>query len=397
MASAFDYLPIILASQQADRANQAAAEQTRKENERWDYFKAQDEKDRAALQPIIDSYKSMMEENKTNAAKDRARYDAVAIPLQDRMVAEANAFSSPERKMLEIGKATALVSNQMEGQRKASIRNLESFGIDPSAARYGALDANMRALTGASQAAAGNQASQWVDNTAQSLRANAANMLSGLPAQSMSGYGTAMNAGSGVSGNTFGLTNTAASTLGTPMQYGALSNQALGNATQALGVMNQGYGSYYGNQNTGGGSGWGSMLGFLGGSLLSNRGLFSGGAGAGAADAAGAAAASPGLWSSLASAGTSAMAMLAEGGAIPAHTSPTAGAAVDDVPARLTVGEFVMPKDVTAWKGEEFFQKLIEQSRKAKDQATAKPEIGVAPQEPPTFVSRPQGGALPVG
>jgi hypothetical protein len=61
----------------------------------------------------------------------------------------------------------------------------------------------------------------------------------------------------------------------------------------------------------------------------------------------------------------------------------------------LTVGEFVVPKDVASWKGEEYFQKLIEQSRKAKQEATAKPAVGMAPDQPPTFVSRP-GGAVPV-
>ena len=53
------------------------------------------------------------------------------------------------------------------------------------------------------------------------------------------------------------------------------------------------------------------------------------------------------------------------------------------------------PKDVAAWKGEEYFQKVIEQSRKAKGEATAKPSVGMAPQQAPTFVSRP-GGAIPL-
>ena len=75
--------------------------------------------------------------------------------------------------------------------------------------------------------------------------------------------------------------------------------------------------------------------------------------------------------------------------------SPTGGKAVDDVPAQLTVGEFVVPKDVAAWKGEEYFQKMIEQSRKAKEGATAKPSVAMAPQRAPTFVSRP-GGAIPL-
>jgi hypothetical protein len=76
--------------------------------------------------------------------------------------------------------------------------------------------------------------------------------------------------------------------------------------------------------------------------------------------------------------------------------SPTGGKAVDDVPARLTVGEFVIPKDVAAWKGQEHFQKLIDSSRKAAAQATAKPKVGPAVGGPPAVVSRPQQGAIPM-
>ena len=62
--------------------------------------------------------------------------------------------------------------------------------------------------------------------------------------------------------------------------------------------------------------------------------------------------------------------------------------------AKLNVGEFVVPKDVVSWKGEEFFQKLIEGSRKAKPQAPAKPEYAIAPVGQPTFASRP-ASAIP--
>jgi hypothetical protein len=302
--------------------------------------------------------------------------------------------------MLEIGKATSLVSNQMEGQRRSAARNLESFGIDPGAVRYAGLDANMRALTGAAQAAAGTQADQNVDNTARQLRAQAISVGQGYPGQIAQAYQTGTNAGnSGLQGIT-NLTGMAANTLGTPVQYGSLASNYMINANQALGLMNQGYGSYYNQQNAGGGgSGWGSMLGLLGGAAVG--GFMGGPAGAAMVGSMGS---KFGNFFNNSGTGNYANASVptglvkhAEGGEVPDLASPTSGAAIDDVPARLTVGEFVVPKDVASWKGEEFFQKLIEQSRKAKQGAVAKPEIGVAPQEPPTFISRPQGGAIPVG
>ena len=299
MASAFDFLPIIAASQQADAARQqaeaanrqaeadraAAARQEQLQNEQFDYFKQQNEKDRAALQPIIDSYLRTSATNEANAAKDRARYENVAIPLQDQIIADANSYASPERKQLEMGQAMALVSGQMEGQRNSAIRNLESFGIDPSAARYAGLDANYRALSGATQAAAGTKAGQNVDAVARELRGQAANMLAGLPAQSLQNTGAVLNAGNAASGATLGLTNSAASTTGTAPQYGALSTQNMSNATGAINAgtgainagtsainsLNQGYGNYYNNQNANSGSGWGSLLGLAAGTLAGGQ------------------------------------------------------------------------------------------------------------------------------
>lgn len=68
------------------------------------------------------------------------------------------------------------------------------------------------------------------------------------------------------------------------------------------------------------------------------------------------------------------------GGAIDPNMSPSGGQQVDDVPAqgppgqpniRLNANEFVIPDDVAKWKGQEFFQNLITQSRKKRMTAPA--------------------------
>jgi hypothetical protein len=147
--------------------------------------------------------------------------------------------------------------------------------------------------------------------------------------------------------------------MGTAPQYMGLQNQSLGTWSGALnaGYQNQIAAYNAANQD----SGWGTALGLVGSAAI--KFLADGGP--------------------------------TDGGGVPNDASPSDGAAIDDVPARLTAGEFVVPKDVAAWKGEEYFQKLIDQSRKAKGQASAKPAIGYAPAEEPTFVSRP-AGALPL-
>jgi hypothetical protein len=66
---------------------------------------------------------------------------------------------------------------------------------------------------------------------------------------------------------------------------------------------------------------------------------------------------------------------MAKGGGIPMGVSPSHGQNVDDVPARLNAGEFVVPRDVAAWKGQEFFQNLIKKSRALSAGAPAKPSM----------------------
>jgi hypothetical protein len=75
--------------------------------------------------------------------------------------------------------------------------------------------------------------------------------------------------------------------------------------------------------------------------------------------------------------------------------SPSQGVNVDDVDAKLNVDEFVIPADVLKWKGEEFFQKTIQKSREAKEQAPAKPTVMMqgVPVTPP---GNPAQEALPL-
>jgi hypothetical protein len=78
---------------------------------------------------------------------------------------------------------------------------------------------------------------------------------------------------------------------------------------------------------------------------------------------------------------------------VPPEASPSNGEETDDVHALLNEGEFVIPKDVTSWFGEKFFQNLIQKAYKEKSAAQAEGEP-VSPQQqqaismsPPSFES----------
>jgi hypothetical protein len=264
-----------------------------------------------------------------------------------------------------MGEAQAGVAQQFEGARNAATQQLEGYGIDPSSTRMAALDIGTRTQEAAAKAAAGTQASNTVDQQAQALRQQVIANSSPLANQATNETTAGANIGAAAVNAGNSTTSTGASTMGTNPQYQAIAASDL---TGADNTLNSGYtnqlNQYKAEQSAS--SGIGSALGTAAG--LAMKFAATGGA-IGGDDA-------------------------TPGGQVPPGASPTGGQAVDDVPARLTAGEFVMPKDVTSWIGEKNMQALIQKARMERQKAVAKPAIGHAPPQAPTFQSSPQG-AIP--
>lgn len=298
-------------------------------------------------------------------------------------------YTDPARKAASMGAAGAQAAQATEAARKASMAELESYGVNPGAVRFGGLDAAQRLQSAATRVGAeniaGRQDDALADQTNQQI-INEGNLISG---QAGSAAATGSGAGTAAVGGANSTTSTGGGVLGTGLQWTGAQTQANQGATGALNTSfnNQLDSAKAENAQD---SGIGSLLG-LGASMLGKGGaLASGGAlsfleEGGAVDDIG-------------------------GGAVPVEMSPSGGAQTDDVPAvapggpaRLNGGEFVLPKDVVSWMGEQQLQKLIEKARTQKSGATAKPQQGgpaVGGPDPadPAFQPRPQGtrGALPV-
>lgn len=360
-----DYTPLTNAA----LAQSAAASKMGEQSLAW--AKEQYGRDSAVSQRVIDAALTRQATNDAAAAADRARYERTYQPLENQLISDATSMGSAERQRFEIGKAQSNVAQQFEASRRAATQNLESYGVDPSSTRFAALDAGSRIAQAAAEAAAGNQAQAQTEAQGRALRSEAINIGRGYPGQVAQSYGTALQSGNAGLNSALATTASGANTMGTNTQYMGIGSGAIG---QAGNLMNQGYqnqmSQYTANQQSSSG------LGTLAGGLL------------GAAGAAGGFAP---LFAGFAEGGT-----VTNGGNVPHAASPSNGKAIDDVPARLTAGEFVVPKDVLSWKGEEFFQNLIKKSRDAKPQAPAQPKYAIAPNEAPTFASRPSG-ALPTG
>ena len=237
----------------------------------------------------------------------------------DALMRNALSYASPQRIATDVGQAEAGVQQGAEAGRQSAIQDLQSYGIDPSAGRYAALDQASRVTSAAAAAGAGNQ--QRMADIAQ-----------GNAMQNQAISSSLQNVGQGVATTT--AANDFAKT-GMSLPYSPLGTVSIGGSQST------------GSSQSSGSSSGSSISGSLGaGNINSNLG-----------------------------AGVSLLGSqhLATGGDVVGNVgyehSRSGGKVVDDVPARLTAGEFVIPRDVAAFKGTEFFYKLMAQARKARAMA----------------------------
>lgn len=351
-----DYSPMINAA----RANAANDEQISNENLAWarDYLS----KNQDTAGKVTDNLLNISKQNQQNSEEDRQRYKDVFQPQEDALVNDANTYASQAKKDQVVGASQANVGQAFDAARDSSTRQLESFGLNPADTRMRALDIGTRAQEAAAKASAGNIASNQVDQTARDLRTQAIGLGQQTNQNATTEAGTAQTAGLGAvsAGNSTLTSGTTA--IGAPTTWDANGNAAL---TGAVGAQNAGYQNsldqFKANQTSS--SGIGSLIGGIAG--LSKNSI-----------------------SGSALSGLGGFLFAADGGAVPTDASPSQGGAIDDVDAKLTAGEFVVPKDVVAWLGEEKLQKIIMQARKARGSGTeAAPTQRPAVGGPPTFRS----------
>lgn len=204
------------------------------------------------------------------AKEDRQRYKDIFLPMQDRFIAEAEAYDTPERRESEAARQMVDVQRQAEAQRNNADSRLRSMGIDPSQVRSSSLMNQMAVASGANQAMAGNAARQQIEDRGRAMRADALNLGMGLPAQATQGFAgsnasgagainagqagqgaqlAAIQGGAGVAGTALGFRsqalNNVAALTGSPMQWAQMGAGNLGQASsvygQAAGTMTQNY------------------------------------------------------------------------------------------------------------------------------------------------------------
>ena len=337
---------------QADLSYQIAQDQLA-------WAKEQYATDKETIDKVVNSMLETQDFTQENAEADRARYEATFQPLEDQFVKQVQEYASPERTAFEVGRAQADVAQQFNQAREASQQQLESFGVNPADTRYAALDIGTRTAQAAASAAAGTQAATNVENTQLGLLGEAINIGKGYPNQVAQSYATSLGAGQGAAGATNQATQTASGAMTAPANYITAGNQGYGVSADAqTSLYNSQVNAY--NAALQASAGWGGVLGGLTG--LAGIGLM----------------------------------QLDKGGEVPDQASPSGGAIPDDVKARLSAGEFVIPADVVAWKGAEHFYKEINKHREHREEMVSgvKSQSKQAAAIPESSTQYFQGGGL---
>jgi hypothetical protein len=238
------------------------------------------------------------------------------------LMRNALTYASPQRIASDMGMAESGAAQGAEKGRQSALSDLQSYGIDPSAGRYAGLDQASRVMSGAATAGAGNQ--QRISDIATGNAMQQQAISSGLQNTQL-GYGAA-NAANQFAGTAMNL------------KYSPLGQTSSGSSESS------------GYSLGAGGGGGGSSSAYPGFSSKQYIAPYtSSGMPTGAMAAGGPVGYQP-------------------GGDVSYADSPSNGAQTDDVNANLNAGEFVVPRDVAQWKGQEYFYKLMAQARK--DRAT---------------------------
>lgn len=177
------------------------------------------------------------------AAQDRVRYQDTFIPLEDRFIAEAQGYDSPERKAKAATEAVADVRQQQMIAQAGNERRMASMGVNPASGRFAGEE--RRADTAGALAAAGaaNTARRQVEATGDAMRANAINLGKGLAVNP----GTAMGLSNGAASSGFSGAMQGYQTQGSLLNTQFQQQMDVYNAKQAQqGMLGQAVGSVVG-------------------------------------------------------------------------------------------------------------------------------------------------------
>lgn len=137
-----------------------------------------------------------------------SQYENVAAPQYNALAQEANTYAGTPFIKQQMGEAEATAAQAGDAARQNAIRDLQSYGIDPSAGRYAALDAAERTAAGASEAAAGTQSALATKAQGLDLRKAAVTAGAQLPGAAVNSLNSQLQGIAGAENSVLGAANT---------------------------------------------------------------------------------------------------------------------------------------------------------------------------------------------
>ncbi len=253
-----NYGPVAAADQQAaDQQFQLGEQQLQwgqtQFNDIWPY-----------AQQFLQSQVQNAQDEANFAQQQQQNYTSTYLPIEQQFAKTAQSYNSPAQAEVNASAAETDVANQFNQNRNAAMQQLESYGIDPSQTRFGALDLASQVSQAAATAASGTQSRLNTQATGLALQGEAINIGRGYPNAIAQAYSTATGAGAGGLGGANSTYGTGAGAMGNPTQYMAGGNAALGNWANTLNMgYNNALGGAYFNaqQNANMMSGLGQLVG----------------------------------------------------------------------------------------------------------------------------------------
>lgn len=243
------------------------------------------------------------------------RYKEVYVPMQDRVMADANSIDSAENQGLAAGRAHADVTGAMQRQRQAALERLRSLGVNPSAAKFINANTRLAGREAALDAGAQNFARENVKAAGRTWRASLAQGGNGVASSAGDMFASAGDRFRKLAFDQYGR--------------GRQNMQDVGDLIQPIsggvGDWIGGAGDWIGGKAQGAYDAWGVGSGMGGASDGGDGGAFD------YADS--------------------------SGNLVPQFAN---GGIVRGPGCAITDGEFIVPADVVRAKGTEYFRRLVE-------------------------------------
>lgn len=156
-------------------------------------------------------------------------------PLEEGIVADAEAYDTPARREAEAGTAVADVGMQAELARQAQTRTQQRMGVNPNSGAATSMQSALSLGEAAAKAGAGNTARKNVETIGAARKMDAASLGRGLPSAQATSASVALQAG-----------NSAVNSAAAPMQQATAGANMVGQGAQIAINGNSSAGQLYG-------------------------------------------------------------------------------------------------------------------------------------------------------